>query len=295
MKQPKPDWLKVKIGSGPTYSRVRNIVEKNSLHTVCQEALCPNMGACWENGRATLMILGNNCTRSCSFCNVASATPSACDADEPQRVADAVKEMDLREIVITSVTRDDLADGGADIWTRTINSIRSATPGIIVEVLIPDFKGSETNLNTVMTTKPEVFGHNLETVAALYPRVRPGADYARSLGVLQRAHDYGLVTKTGLMVGLGETTEDVLDLMRETADLGCDILYIGQYLQPTPDHLPVHRYVEPDEFAMYREQGLKAGFKVVVSAPLVRSSYYSKEQADFLQCFRKSKVSDKSD
>jgi lipoic acid synthetase len=287
MRQPKPDWLKVKIGSGPNYTRVRDIINENSLHTVCQEALCPNMGACWEHGRATLMILGNNCTRSCSFCNVASDAPSLPDPDEPQRVAEAVKAMSLKEIVITSVTRDDLEDGGAGIWAETIAAVRSATPDITIEVLIPDFNGSETSLNTVMAAKPDVLGHNLETVAVLYPRVRPDADYQRSLTVLKRTHQHGLIAKTGIMLGLGETTTDVLNLMRDADSAGCHILYIGQYLQPSADHLPVHRYVEPDEFAMYREEGLKTGFKVVVSAPLVRSSYHSEEQTRFLKNSRK--------
>jgi len=283
LKQAKPAWLRVRVPQGAGFVRMKNIVHGAHLHTVCEEALCPNMGRCWENGRATIMILGDKCTRACRFCNVRPETSGTCDPEEPPRVAEAVRKMGLRDVVITSVTRDDLEDGGAGLWARTVKLVHEAVPGIIVEVLIPDFGGSLSSLETVLASKPEVLGHNLETVSSLYGRVRPQADYRRSLELLRRAHDRGAVVKTGIMVGVGETEEEVLDLMRDAVAAGCEIFTVGQYLQPTKEHLPVSRFVTPEEFESYRRRGLEMGFKVVVSAPLVRSSYHSDEQEDYLK------------
>lgn len=279
----KPDWLKVRIPQGRNYTRLRDIIHRSNLHTVCEEALCPNMGTCWENSRATLMILGNTCTRACKFCAVDSGRPKACDAEEPRRVAEAIKEMGLKDVVITSVTRDDLKDGGAGIWAETITCVHETVSGISVEVLIPDFRGSAEALKTVIDSKPEVLGHNLETVPSLYGKARPQADYKLSLEVLSRVNEHGMITKTGIMVGLGETSEQVLELMKDALEAGCEIIYIGQYLQPTKNHLPVHRYVEPAEFEIYRRKGIKMGFKVVMSSPLVRSSFHSEEQTRYVK------------
>jgi len=278
----KPPWLKVRLGGGEQYKGLMRIVQAGRLHTVCQEALCPNMGRCWERGRATLMILGDTCTRGCTFCGVISKQPAACDRDEPKRVAEAVVAMGLRDVVLTSVTRDDLDDGGAAIWAETIRRVRAAVPGIRIESLIPDFAGSDVALDVVLDERPDVLGHNLETVPALYATVRPHADYARSLRVLRRAHERGLITKTSLMLGLGETREAVTEVMRDARDAGCDVLYLGQYLQPTRAHLPVSQYVTPEEFDAYGKTGRGLGFGVVIAAPLVRSSYHSDEQAAFV-------------
>jgi len=280
---PKPAWLRVRLGGGPGYSRLQKILRDRKLHTVCDEALCPNKGRCWEHGRATLMILGNVCTRHCFFCNVAPGRPSACDADEPRRVAEAVKAMGIRDIVITSVTRDDLEDGGAAVWAETVRCVHEAAPGILVEVLVPDFRGSAAALDRVLDARPEVLGHNLETVPSLYKKVRPQADYRRSLAVLSRARQRGFIVKTGIMVGLGESPDEVRAVMNDALRAGCDIFTIGQYLQPSKEHLPVSRYVEPREFDGFRDDGLRMGFKVVVSAPLVRSSYHSDEQEEFVR------------
>ena len=279
----KPPWLRVRLGGGTEYTRVKNLMKGQSLHTVCEEALCPNMGRCWEKGRATIMILGDTCTRSCRFCGVASRAPDGPDGDEPRRVAEAVAAMGLKDIVLTSVTRDDLSDGGASIWAETIRQIKATIPGIMVEVLIPDFGGSEASLAMVIDAAPEVLGHNLETVRPCYAEVRPQADYEQSLTLLRRAHAQGMITKTGIMVGVGETKEEVFALIRDVQDCGCDIFYVGQYLQPSKDHLPVARYVEPGEFDLYRDEALKAGISVCVSAPLVRSSYHSEEQERYLE------------
>ena len=279
----KPDWLKVRICRGPNYARLRNIILQERLHTVCEEALCPNIGRCWENGRVTLMILGDTCTRSCKFCGIASGWPGSCDEDEPRRVGEAVKTMGLKNVVITSVSRDDLEDCGAHVWAETIRRVHEAVPGISVEVLVPDFGGSAEALGIVIHAKPEILGHNIETVPFLYERVRPQADYQRSLKLLKQSHEQGMITKTGIMLGLGEKAEDVLGVMRDTVAAGCDIFYIGQYLQPSRRHLPVSRYVEPGEFEMYRKKGLEMGFKVVVAGALVRSSYHSEEQAEYVK------------
>jgi len=278
----KPDWLKVRLRRGPAAERLQGLLRRGGLHTVCEEALCPNQGQCWANGRATIMILGGTCTRNCRFCNVSPERPEGCDAGEPRRVADAVAEMGLDEIVITSVTRDDLPDGGAAIWAETVRRIRESAPGVTVEVLVPDFGGSVTALATLLDARPDVFGHNLETVPRLYPAARPQADYARSLDVLRRARRRRLIVKTGIMVGLGEIEGEILALMRDALAAGVDILSVGQYLQPSRQHLPVARYVPPPEFDAYRRQGLELGFRVVVAAPLVRSSFHAEEQTVFV-------------
>ncbi|OGV60166.1 MAG: lipoyl synthase [Lentisphaerae bacterium RIFOXYA12_FULL_48_11] len=279
----KPTWLRVRVPSGAGFGRIKDIVGKGNLHTVCEEALCPNMGRCWEHGRATIMILGDKCTRACRFCNIKPESSGICDAGEPIRVAEAIKKMGLSDVVITSVTRDDLDDGGSTIWADTICRVHEILPGILVEVLIPDFQGDLAALERVLAAKPEVLGHNLETVASLYSKVRPQADYNRSLELLRRAHDRGAVVKTGIMVGVGETEAEVFGLMKEAVSAGCEIFYVGQYLQPTQKHLSISRYVIPEEFDLYRRKGLEAGFKVVVSSPLVRSSYHSEEQAEYLR------------
>jgi lipoic acid synthetase len=282
LKIQKPAWLRVRLGGGPNHSRLQKLMHERMLHTVCDEALCPNKGKCWENNHATFMILGDKCTRGCAFCNVTPAWPDICDKDEPKRIADAVKEMGLTNVVVTSVTRDDLEDGGAAVWAETIERIRATVPAAVIEVLVPDFAGSDKSLAKVMAAKPDVFGHNIETVPSLYKKVRSKADYKRSLGILLKSHAAGLIAKTSLMLGMGETSREVVTVMRDAFKAGCDILYIGQYLQPTRMHLPVHRYVEPAEFEEYRAKGLKMGFKVVISAPLVRSSYHSEEQSTFV-------------
>ncbi len=278
----KPQWLRVRLPSGENFSRLKGIVDSGNLHTVCKEAMCPNMGECWNHGRATLMILGDTCSRSCRFCNVGSGKPHGCDQGEPERVADAVSEMGLNEVVVTSVTRDDLHDGGARIWADVIRCIRGKNPSIQVEVLVPDFNGSLESFRIVAAERPEVFGHNLETVRRMYRVARPEADYEQSLNILRWSAQEGMITKTGIMVGLGETDEEIYELINDAAGTGCEILYIGQYLQPTKQHLAVDRYVEPCMFEVYREKGLESGFKVVVSAPLVRSSYHSEEQCSYV-------------
>lgn len=278
----KPEWLRVKLGGGPEFERLREAIHRAGLHTVCEEALCPNRGECWGKGHATLMILGDTCSRSCRFCNVSDRTPEAPDPEEPGKVAAIIRQAGLREVVLTSVTRDDLSDGGAAIWSETIREVRKC-PGVSsIEALIPDFSGSEQLLETVFDSAPDILGHNIETVPALYSSARPQADYVRSLDVLRSAVHAGLIAKTAIMVGLGETAQEVLDVMKDAADTGCEILYIGQYLQPSSKHLPVERYVEPGEFDEYRTEGLKMGFEVVVSAPLVRSSYRSDEQSRYV-------------
>ena len=279
----KPAWLRVKAGGGEAYTRLSGLVSTRGLHTVCEEAQCPNRGECWEHGQATLMILGDKCTRACRFCAVGTGPDGVQDCDEPGRVATAVKMMGIDDVVITSVTRDDLPDGGAGIWADTIRLIRDAVPGISLEVLIPDFNGSESALGTVLDAGPDVLGHNLETVPSLYDRVRPAATYDQSLAVLRFAIDRGFIAKTSLMVGMGETDEEILNVMEDAATIGCHIFYLGQYLRPTVDHLPISRYVEPAIFDMYRERGLQMGIPVVVSAPLVRSSYYSELQDRYVR------------
>ncbi len=279
----KPDWLRAKLPGGPGYTRLRNIMSEHNLHTVCEEAGCPNMGECWARGVATIMILGDTCTRSCGFCNVKTGRPAILDTDEPRRVAESLALMGLKHVVITSVNRDELKDGGAAVWADTILRSREACPEMSIEVLIPDLEGNWDALQVVIDARPEILNHNLETVPRMYPAVRPQAKFDRSVELLRRCKDAGLVTKTGIMVGIGERDDEVLELMddlRERADT--DILTIGQYLQPTRNHLPIDRWVTPETFERYREQGLARGFKVVESGPMVRSSYHADEQADRL-------------
>lgn len=280
----KPPWLRVRLGHGPEFNRTEAIIRKNRLHTVCEEALCPNRGECWCNGHATVMILGEKCTRSCRFCNVEDAGPSgSTDCSEPARVAAAVREAALKEVVITSVTRDDLEDGGAGIWAQTLREVRRAAPGIIIEVLVPDFAGSMSASETVMAEKPDVFGHNIETVPRLYPFIREKADYRRSLKLLQAAAGMGLITKTSLMLGLGETDEEIRQVMKDAVACGVSILFLGQYLQPSSRHYPVAEYLPPDKFECLRKAAFDAGFKVAVSSPLVRSSYHSDDQTQYVR------------
>jgi len=272
----RPEWLKAKIPGGETYARLKNLIDAHKLHTVCEEARCPNMGECWHSGTATFMILGDICTRSCGFCAVKTGRPDyGLDWDEPRRVVDAMKLMGIRHAVITSVNRDERADGGSPIFAETIRFIRKELPGVTVEVLIPDFKGSEAALNIVLDAGPEILNHNLETVPRLYRTVRPQANYRQSLEVLDRSKRRGFVTKTGLMLGIGEKTDEVIEALKDVREVGCDILTLGQYLQPTKEHLPVDRYVHPDEFKMLKDLGSKMGFKHVESGPLVRSSYHA--------------------
>ena len=275
----RPDWLKAKIPGGEGYARLKSIIDANRLHTVCEEARCPNMGECWHSGTATFMILGDICTRSCGFCAVKTGRPDyGLDWDEPRRVVDAVKLMGVRHAVVTSVNRDERKDGGAPIFAETIRRIHDEVAGVTVEVLIPDFKGSEEALMMVLEARPDILNHNLETVPRLYRTVRMQANYRQSLEVLERSKRFGSVTKTGLMLGLGERTEEVIEVLQDVSQTKCDILTLGQYLQPTKDHLPVNRYAHPDEFKMLKEIGLRLGFRHVESGPLVRSSYHAAEQ-----------------
>ena len=276
--QRKPEWLKARVPGGENYSRLRNLIDERKLHTVCEEARCPNMGECWNSGTATFMILGDTCTRSCGFCNVKTGKMHIVDEDEPRRVGEAVALMKLRHTVITSVNRDELYDGGAHIFANTIHEIRKRLPLCKVEVLIPDFMGSEEALNIVLNAQPDVLNHNIETVPRLYRTVRPQAHYHRSLELLDRAKQRGFTTKTGIMVGLGETADEVIEVMADLRAVDCDIFTIGQYLQPTKNHLPVERYVHPDEFALYRTKGMAMGFNHVQSSPLTRSSYHAADQ-----------------
>jgi lipoic acid synthetase len=273
----KPNWLRVKLPIGEEYKHVRNLVDTHKLHTICESGNCPNMGECWAAGTATFMILGNICTRSCGFCAVATGRPEAVDWDEPQRVAEAINLMKVKHAVITSVDRDELADGGSIIWYNTIKAVRALNPDTTMETLIPDFKGEWQNLQRIIDAHPEVVSHNLETVERLTKKVRIQAKYHRSLEVIRRLKDGGMRTKSGIMLGLGEEKEEVLASMQSLVENGCDVLTLGQYLQPTPKHLPVARFVHPDEFEMFREEGYKMGFDHVESGPLVRSSYHAEK------------------
>jgi lipoic acid synthetase len=280
---PRPEWLRVKFFGGPNYQDLKSIMRTLGLHTVCESARCPNMGECWEHRTATFMILGNICTRACGFCAVPSGKPiGPPEEDEPERVAEAVEKMGLRYTVVTSVNRDDQPDGGAEIFARTIGEIRRRVPACKVEVLIPDFRGVWTALETVIAARPDVLNHNIETVPRLYRQVRKGAIYERSLELLRRAKELapGMPTKTGMMLGLGEETSEVLAAMQDLATQGTDILTLGQYLQPTREHLPVVRFVHPQEFAEYKRAGEHMGFRHVESGPLVRSSYHAFEQIE---------------
>lgn len=275
----RPEWLKVKLPVGENYSDVLKLMRKNNLNTVCEEARCPNIAECWNQRTATFMILGDTCTRSCGFCNIKVGIPNELDLDEPRRVADSVIELDLRHVVITSVNRDELKDGGASIFSETVKLVREEKPDCTIEILIPDFKGEEEALKIILNNPPDILNHNLETVPRLYHAVRPQAKYERSLSLIRWFKNEGLKTKSGIMVGIGEKPDEVLDLMKDLVDHGCDILTIGQYLQPTKLHLPVDRFVTPEEFQMYREEGLKFGFRIVESSPLVRSSYHADKHA----------------
>ena len=273
----RPEWLKVKIPAGENYARLKNVIDKHKLHTVCEEARCPNMGECWNSGTATFMILGDICTRSCGFCAVKTGRPVELDLEEPRRVAEAIRVMGVRHAVITSVNRDELPDGGAGIFAETIRLARIVNPGITIEVLIPDFRGVDWALDIVNDAKPDILNHNTETVPRLYPRVRPQAKYERSLEVIRRGKQAGMVTKSGLMLGIGETVDEVRQVMDDLHGSHCDILTLGQYLQPTKDHLPVERFVHPDEFKELKTYGLEIGFRHVESGPLVRSSYHAEK------------------
>ncbi len=273
----KPDWLRVKLPTGKEYLQVRQIVSTHKLHTICESGNCPNMGECWGAGTATFMILGNICTRSCGFCNVATGRPLAVDLQEPQRVAESVKLMNVKHCVITSVDRDDLKDGGSIIWVETINAIRAASPQTKFETLIPDFQGKWENLQRIIDAKPDIVSHNLETVRRLTKQVRIQAKYDRSLEVIKRLHDGGMKTKSGIMLGLGETEQEIYETMDDLRKAGCDVLTMGQYLQPTPKHLPVVEFIRPEKFALYKQVGLEKGFRFVESGPLVRSSYHAEK------------------
>lgn len=271
----KPNWLRVKLPVGKEYAKVRSIVDEYKLHTICESGNCPNMGECWGAGTATFMILGNVCTRSCSFCAVATGRPNEYDEDEPRRVAEAIQLMGVKHAVITSVNRDELKDRGAAIWHETVKQVKLLSPSTTIETLIPDVKANWDALTTMISPGQEVVSHNMETVKELYRRVRPQAKYERSLEQTRRTKEYGKRTKTGIMLGIGETREQVYEAMDDLAANGCDILTLGQYLQPTKMHLEVAEFIHPDLFAHYREEGLNRGIKYVESGPLVRSSYHA--------------------
>ncbi|MCA1590286.1 MAG: lipoyl synthase [Acidobacteria bacterium] len=282
----KPDWLKIKLGDPSNQNAVLNLIEGLNLHTVCQEAKCPNIFECWTDKTATFMLGGDTCTRHCGFCAVNKGKPMDLDRMEPTHVAEAVKHLDLKHAVITSVNRDDLADGGSIHWAETIRRVREMNPECKVEVLIPDFNGDELALNSVLAAGPDVLNHNTETIARLYRRVRPDAKYYQSMELLERAAQFRdtqfplMLTKSGIMVGLGETFEEVVDLMRDLRDVSCDIMTIGQYLQPYEKRLPVEKYVTPAEFAKWKHIGESLGFKHVESSPLTRSSYHARQQTE---------------
>lgn len=271
----RPEWLKVRAPGGQEFARLKTMMRSKALHTVCEEARCPNISECWDAGTATFMIHGDTCTRSCGFCAVKTGRPLPVDLDEPRRVAEAVQAMNLTHAVITSVNRDELADGGSMIWAETIRAVREASPKTSIEVLIPDFKGNQANLQRIIDAKPDILNHNTETVPRLYKRVRPQGRYQWTLDVLQESKRQGMRTKTGVMLGLGEQPEEVVAVMHDLRGVGVDILTLGQYLQPTKNHLPVDRFVHPDEFKRYEVDGLAMGFAVVESGPLVRSSYHA--------------------
>ncbi|AFN75490.1 lipoyl synthase [Melioribacter roseus P3M-2] len=276
----RPEWLKVRLPSGENYKDVHRLMRKSKLNTVCEEAKCPNIAECWNRRTATFMILGDVCTRSCGFCNVKLGLPTELDLDEPRRVAESVEQLKLNHVVITSVNRDELKDGGASIFSETVRLIRSKMPSTTIEILIPDFKGETEAFEIIMQNPPDILNHNLETVKRLYHAVRPQAKYERSLKLIEWFKQRGLRTKSGIMVGIGESKEEVFDLMKDLYNAGCDIMTIGQYLQPTKNHLPVHRYVTLEEFKEYKDFGMSLGFKAVESSPLVRSSYHADKHAE---------------
>lgn len=273
----KPSWLRVKLPIGENYRKVRGLVDQHKLHTICESGSCPNMGECWGEGTATFMILGNICTRSCGFCAVVTGKPESVDEFEPGRVAESVKIMGVKHAVITSVDRDDLKDGGSEIWAQTVRAIRQKSPDTTMETLIPDFAGKWENLQKIIDVAPEIVSHNLETVRRLTKQVRIQAKYDRSLEVLFRLKKGQMRTKSGVMLGLGETSEEVLETMTDLRQVGVDILTLGQYLQPTPKHLPIVEFIHPEIFDFYRQEGLKMGFRYVESGPLVRSSYHAEK------------------
>ena len=273
----KPDWLRVKLPTGENYIKVRGIVSKHKLNTICESGNCPNMGECWGVGTATFMILGNICTRSCGFCAVATGKPNPADWDEPKRIAESVKLMNVKHCVITSVDRDDLKDGGSIIWAETIKEIRAISPETKFECLIPDFAGKWENLQRIIDVKPDIVSHNIETARRLTSQVRIQAKYDRSLEVLKRLDEAGVKTKSGIMLGLGETEQEIFETIDDLAFVKCDVITMGQYLQPTPKHLPVDRFVHPDDFKKYKDYALNKGFKFVESGPLVRSSYHAEK------------------
>lgn len=274
---PKPKWLKVKLPTGENYRKVRSLVDEHKLHTICESGNCPNMGECWGEGTATFMILGNICTRSCGFCAVSTGKPLEADSFEPARVANSVKLMGVKHAVITSVDRDDLADGGSEIWVKTVELVRAKSPGTTMETLIPDFAGNWENLQRIIDVAPDIVSHNLETVRRLTKQVRIQAKYDRSLEVLFRLKKGGMRTKSGVMLGLGETRDEVIETMEDLRSVQVDVLTLGQYLQPTRKHLPVQEFVTPEQFKEYEEIGLKMGYRFVESGPLVRSSYHAEK------------------
>jgi lipoic acid synthetase len=273
----KPDWLKIKLPTGANYRQVKQIVEGNHLHTICSSGRCPNMGECWGAGTATFMILGEICTRSCKFCATLSGKPFPPDPEEPSKIAESIHLMGLKHVVVTSVDRDDLPDGGAAHWAETIRQIRKVNPGTTIEVLVPDFDGRAELIEQIALAQPDIISHNLETVARLTPQVRSRAKYVTSLKVIGWIGSFGITSKSGIMVGLGETTEEVLQCMDDLRAVNCEILTIGQYLQPTKQHLEVAAYLHPDQFAHFKMEGMSRGFSVVESAPLVRSSYHAEK------------------
>ncbi len=277
IRTPKPKWLRVKLPTGESYKKVRGLVSEHGLHTICESGNCPNMGECWGEGTATFMILGNICTRSCGFCSVITGKPESVDEFEPGKVARSVKLMEVKHAVITSVDRDDLPDGGAEIWVKTVNAIRYQSPTTTLETLIPDFAGNWKNLQRIIDVKPEIVSHNLETVRRLTKSVRIQAKYNRSLEVLRRLKGGGMKTKSGVMLGLGETYDEVIETMDDLRSVDVDVLTLGQYLQPTPKHLPVVEFVTPEIFEEFKEIGLSKGFRYVESGPLVRSSYHAEK------------------
>lgn len=276
----KPNWLRLTLPNSPTYREVRQVVDNLDLHTVCQSAHCPNMGECWSRGTATLMILGDICTRSCTFCAVPTGRPSEPDLGEPARAAEAVAEMNLKHCVITSVARDDLEDGGAAVWAATIRAIRYRNPHTAIEILIPDFRGRRDSLDVVLDAEPDILNHNMETVKRLQRPVRKTARYERTLWVLKHSKMRGFLTKSGIMLGIGEKKDEVAQTLLDLRGAGAEIITIGQYLQPTPEHVPIDRWVTPEEFAEWKEFGMSIGFGVVESGPLVRSSYHAEKQSE---------------
>ena len=273
----KPDWLKTKLQTTGDFSKIKKIVDAHKLHTICSSGKCPNIGTCWSLGTATFLILGDICTRSCKFCATKTGTPLPPDENEPEKVAESIRLMKLNHCVITSVDRDDLPDKGANFWAKTIRVVREKNPNILIEVLVPDFDNNDEFLQVVFDAKPDIFGHNLETVKRLTPDVRSRAKYSESLDVLRKAKSAGLLTKSGIMVGLSETENEVVEVLNDLRDVGCRMLTIGQYLQPTKNNLPVSKYVTPEQFEIYRKLALDKGFESVESAPLVRSSFMAEQ------------------